>query len=417
MPPTALPSGIGIATAAIHGGRGGDGASGSLLPPIVQSTTFAQSGIGTHTEHTYSRASNPTVAALERALGALEGAPPGVCFGTGMSAISTLALTLLRAGDEAIVSDVVYGGTVRLFSAILKELGIEGRFVDTSRPEAVRAAVTARTKLVLIETPANPTLKLTDVAAIAEVTRSLGVPLAVDNTFLTPVILRPLELGADISVYSTTKYIEGHNATVGGAVVTRDAGLLDRLRFVRKTLGTIQSPFQAWLTLQGLKTLPLRVARHSHSALQIAKFLESHPAVTRVIYPGLRSFSQSELADRQHVSILDGQRLHGGIISLEVLGGLEGASTVAESLRLCTLAENLGAAESLVTHPVTMTHGDVPVEQRLKVGISDGLLRLSVGLEDPADLIEDLDRSLSQLCTRVAASTAGSCKATEVCRG
>lgn len=409
-----------VATAAVRAGRDYNDSSSSVVTPIVQSTTFAQRSIGGESEHTYSRASNPTVAAIERALGALENAPAGVCFGTGMAAISTLAIALLRAGDEAIVSDVVYGGTVRLFSQVLEGLGVRAKFVDTSKPQAVLAAITPRTKLVLIESPANPTLKLTDVSAIAAITREHAIPLAVDNTFLTPVILRPLELGADISLYSTTKYVEGHNSTVGGAIVTRDERLLDRLRFVRKTLGTIQSPFQAWLTLQGLKTLPLRIVRHCQSALEIARFLESHSVISRVYYPGLESFPQAELANRQHISSLNGQRLHGGIVSFETVGGLAVASRAVESLRLCTLAENLGAPESLVTHPVSMTHGDVPEEQRRRVGITDGLIRLSVGLEEPSDIIDDLDRALKSAVDSDSDSTAETVYGPaerEVCRG
>jgi cystathionine beta-lyase/cystathionine gamma-synthase len=263
--------------------------------------------------------------------------------------------------------------------------------VDTSSPDAVAAAITPATRLVFVETPGNPTLKLTDVAAVAEICRQRGVPLAVDNTFLTAALLRPLELGAQISLYSTTKYVEGHNATVGGAIVTRDEALLERLRLVRKSIGCIQSPFEAWLTLRGLKTLPLRMRQHSANALQVARWLESRPEVSRVLYPGLDSFPQAALARRLH-----GDQ-HGGMLSFEVKGGVEAGVTVMNHLELCSLAESLGAVETLVTHPVTMTHGDVPKEQREAAGITDGLIRLSVGLEDPADLIADLGGALTLL--------------------
>ena len=382
-----MPDFQGISTLAIHGGQSPDPATGAILTPIYQSTTFVQEAVGQHKGFTYSRAANPTVEALERALGAIEDAPPAVCFSSGMAATATLLLSLLKSGDHVIISDVVYGGTTRLARQILAPLGIATSFVDTSSADAVRDAITPQTRLVFIETPANPTLKLSDIAALAGVTRAAGIKLAVDNTFLTPLGQRSLELGADISLLSTTKYVEGHNATVGGSVTTRDTELLERLRFVRKTLGTIQSPQEAWLTLRGLKTLPFRIRLHSENALQVAKWLEQHPAISYVLYPGLKSFSQHELATRQ-------QLVSGGLISFEVKGGTEAGLALMNSVRLCSLAENLGAVETLITHPVTMTHADVPVAAREAAGITEGLVRLSVGLEDPSDIIADLDRGL-----------------------
>jgi cystathionine beta-lyase/cystathionine gamma-synthase len=376
----------GIATRAVHAGLEPDAATGAILAPIVQSTTFVQDAVGVHKGFTYSRADNPTVAALERCLGALEDAPPSVCFSTGLAAETALFLALLRAGDHAVISDVVYGGTVRLFRQVLGALGIEASFVDAGDARAVGAAITPRTRLVFVESPGNPTLKLADIAGIARLTRAAGVPLAVDNTFLTPVLQRPLGLGADISLYSTTKYIEGHNATVGGAVTTQDAALIERLRLVRKSIGSIQSPLEAWLTLRGLKTLPLRVRRHSESAIQIARWLESDPRVVRVLYPGLESFPQRELAAELPA--------HGGIVSFEVKGGAERGIAVMNAVRLCARAESLGAVETLITHPATMTHGDVAREEREAAGISDGLIRLSVGLEEPEDIIADLSQAL-----------------------
>ena len=384
-----------FSTSVIHAGLSADPATGALLTPIYQSTTYLQESVGVHKGFTYSRADNPTVAALERALGALEGTPPAVCFATGMAAISALFLSVLKAGDHAVISDVVYGGTVRLFQQILNGVGINASFVDTSRAGEVERAITPKTRIVFIETPANPTLKLTDIAAVAQVTKRAGIRLAVDNTFLTPVLQRPLDLGADISVLSTTKYIEGHNATVGGSVATKNQELIDRLRLVRKTLGSIQSPLESWITLRGLKTLPIRMQRHSENALAVARWLEQHPSVERVYYPGLESFPQKELADRQ-------QSLPGGMLSFEVRGGTEAGIAVMNAVKLCSLAENLGAVETLITHPASMTHGDVPAETRAAIGISDGLVRLSVGLENPADLVADLDQALRIASSRAA---------------
>ncbi len=376
-------------TSAVRGGLHADPATGALLTPIYQSTTYRQDAVGVHKGHTYSRASNPTVSALEEALGALEDTPPAICFATGMAAISAILLGLLKAGDHVVLSDVLYGGTVRLFSQVLNNFNLQASFVDTANPAAVKEAITPATRMVFIETPANPTLKLTDVEAIAAITRPAGLLLVVDNTFLTPLLLRPLDLGADITLLSTTKYIEGHNATVGGSVATRDPQILDRLRLVRKTLGSIQSPQEAWLTARGIKTLPLRLQQHSRGALVVAEWLEQHPDVARVHYPGLASFPQRELAERQHA-------LNGGVLAFELKQGTEAGIALMNAVQLCVLAENLGAAETLITHPVSMTHADVPREVRERTGISDGLVRLSVGLEDPRDIIADLSQALDR---------------------
>jgi cystathionine beta-lyase/cystathionine gamma-synthase len=347
-----------------------------------------QQAVGVHKGFTYSRAANPTVDALERALAALEGTPATVCFATGMAAITTLFLSLLKSGDHVVISEVVYGGTVRLCQQLLSGLGIEHSLVDASRAELVEQAITPRTKLIFIETPGNPTLKLCDIPAIAAVARRHGVRLAVDNTFLTPVLQPVFQLGADISVLSTTKYIEGHNATVGGSLATHDEQLLERFRLIRKTTGCIQSPQDAWLTLRGIKTLPVRLKLHSENAAIVAQWLESHPAVERVHYPGLASFPQKALAERQHVA-------HGGMLAFEITAGAEAAVELMNSVRLCSLAENLGAVETLITHPASMTHGDVPVATRKAIGITDGLIRLSVGLESPEDIIADLEQALA----------------------
>ena len=379
-----------FATTAVRGGVTPDPATGAVLTPIYQSTTYHQQAVGVHKGFTYSRAANPTVSALEAALGALEDTPPAVCFATGMAAISSLFLAILKSDDHVVVSDVVYGGTVRLFQQILTNFGVQASFVDTSNPQAIAEAIRPNTKLVFIETPANPTLKLTDIAAVAKVTHAAGIRLAVDNTFLTPVLQRPLDLGADITLLSTTKYIEGHNSTVGGSIATRDEALLERLWLVRKTLGCIQSPHESWLTLRGLKTLPLRLQQHSTNAQKVAEWLERHPKIASVHFPGLASFPQFALAQNQ-------QSLPGGMLAFELKGGAEAGIQLMNTVRLCLLAENLGAVETLITHPVSMTHGDVPCDIRKRTGITDGLVRLSVGLENSADIIADLETALAAI--------------------
>ena len=376
-----------LSTLAIHGGRAPDAHAEAVVFPIFQTATFGQQEVGITKGHSYSRVSNPTVEALEHAIGALEGTPPAVCFRTGMAAVTALFLATLKAGDHAIISDVIYGGTVRLFAEILNGLGVSHSSVDTSDAEAVERAVTLQTRILLIETPGNPTMKLTDIAAMAELARRYNILLAVDNTFLTPVLQRPIDLGAHVSVLSTTKYIEGHNSTVGGSLACRDETLLERFRLIRKTVGAIQAPLDAWLTLRGLKTLPVRMKVHSEGAATIAAWLEAHPAVARVYYPGLDSFPQKDLAKRQ-------QRAFGGMLSFELNSGPAQAFHVMNELKLWTRAESLGGVESLVTHPATATHADIPVETRQRLGISDGLVRLSVGLEAAEDLIADLQQAL-----------------------
>ena len=376
-----------LETLGIHGGVGSEPVTGAVIPPVFQSTTYRQPRVGTDPEFTYSRASNPTVTALERSLASFERMEHALAFNSGMAAITALMLGTLESGDHVICSDVVYGGTVRLLSMILPSFGVEASFVDTGDSQAVRAALRGRTKLILLESPGNPTMKIADIEGIAALAEGHQALLAVDNTFLTAAIQRPADLGAHVVVYSTTKYIEGHNTSVGGALLVDDGALAERLNFVRKTTGGIQTPWEAWLTLKGLKTLPLRMRQHSESAATVAEWLEQHPKVTRVAYPFLDSFPQQQLARRQQSS-------GGGMLSFEVEGGTEAAIAVMNSVSLCTLAENLGAVESLITHPVSMTHGDVPPEEREAAGISDGLIRLSVGLEHPNDIIRDLEQAL-----------------------
>jgi cystathionine beta-lyase/cystathionine gamma-synthase len=327
---------------------------------------------------------------LEKKLSALEGGADCTCFATGMAAINALFLSHLNAGDHAIISDVVYGGTYRLSTKIYSRFGVEFSFVDTSDPEVVRASIRDNTRLILTETPANPTLKLTDIAAVSAIAREHGIPHAVDNTFLTPFYQRPLELGADIVVHSTTKYFDGHNATVGGAVICATQEQDDAVRFIQNATGTIMSPQVAWITLQGCKTLSVRIERQSANAMEIAKFLESHARVNQVCYPGLTSFAQHELAISQASGF-------GAMVWFEVKGGLTAGKALMDNIELWSLAENLGSVESLITHPVTMTHADVEEAERKRVGIIDGLVRLSVGLEDVEDLIEALSCALDQL--------------------
>ena len=376
-------------TLALHAGAYPDPSTGAMLTPIYQTTTYQQEAVGRDKGFTYSRSGNPTVSALERRLAALEGAEFCTCYATGLAATTALCLALLRSEDRVVCSQAVYGGTVRLFRQVLAPFGVTAEFVDTSDEEAFANALRKPTRFVFIETPANPTLRLTDIKLAARLSKEAEALLVVDNTLLTPALQRPFDLGADIVLHSTTKFIEGHNATVGGALITRDADLHERLAFARNAIGAIQSPFPAWLTLQGVKTLPLRMARHSENALRIARFLVAHDGVAKVSYPGLESFPQFELVRRQ-------QTAGGALIAFEVEGGVEAGIRLMNSVRLCALAENLGAAETIITHPASMTHADVPRSQREAAGITDGLVRLSVGLENAVDLIGDLVQALKQ---------------------
>lgn len=377
------------ATSALHGPADSRRASGPLVAPIVQSTTYIQPALDGYDGPTYSRVANPTVDELERVLGGLENAPPSITFGTGLAAETALFLAVLKAGDHAVVGEAVYGGTTRLFQQLLPELGIQATFVDTTDLQAVENAIRPNTRLVFIESPANPTLSVTDIRAVSELAHGAGALCAVDNTFLTPVLQQPLELGADISVYSTTKHIEGHSAALGGAITTRDEELNTRLRWIRKCTGGIIAPFNAWLTLQGLKTLPLRLHKQSEQAQQVARWLADLPGVSRVCYPGLADFPQKQLADAQHLGA------HGGVVAFELEGGIEAGRILLRELRLCRLVEHVGSVETLVTHPATMTHADVPREQRERFGLTDGLVRLSVGLEDTADILADLGQAIA----------------------
>lgn len=380
-----------FSTRQIHSGVEPDPVTGSILTPIYQTTAYVQESVDQYMAkgYSYSRTGNPTVRALEMKLADLEGGADCTCYATGMAAINGLMMTFLNAGDHAILSDVIYGGTYRLCMQIFKRFGVEFSFVDTSNPEVVRDSIRPATRLILTETPANPTLKLTDIRAISDIAGQHEILHAVDNTFLTPYFQRPFELGADLVVHSTTKYMDGHNATVGGAVVARTEEQDAALRFVQNASGIIMSPQVAWLTLQGSKTLSVRMDQQSANALKIAEFLQAHPDVEQVGYPGLESFPQHALARTQASGF-------GAMVWFEVRGGLAAGKALMERITLWSLAESLGSVESLVTHPASMTHSDVEPRERERVGISDGLVRLSVGLEDADDLIEALRIALQR---------------------
>ena len=383
---------MGFSTRQIHAGVTPDPLTGSILTPIYQTTTYVQPSVDEYLSkgYSYSRSGNPTVTALEQKLADLEGGVDCSCFGSGMAAVQGVMLAFLNAGDHAVVSDVAYGGTYRLCTKVLSRFGVEFTFADTSMPDKVAAAVRDNTRLFVTETPANPTMKCSDIAAISAIAQDAGAVHAVDNTFLTPYYQRPLELGADLSIHSTTKYMDGHNATVGGAVVSKATEQGEAVRFIQNSTGSIMSPQVAWLTAQGCKTLSIRMDQQSANAMAIARFLESHPKVEQVTYPGLESFSQHELASRQASG-------YGAMAWFEVKGGLAAGKKLMDNIEIWSLAENLGSVESLITHPVTMTHADVEEAERQRVGIIDGLVRLSVGLEDADDLIGALDKALERV--------------------
>ena len=381
-----------FSTKQIHAGVEPDPTTGSILTPIYQTTTYVQPSVDKYMSlgFSYSRSGNPTVQALEKKLAVLEDGAECAAFSTGMAAIQAVMMGFLNAGDHCLVSDVAYGGTYRFCTKVLSRFGVTFSFIDTSSPDDVRAGLRDNTRLIFTETPANPTMKLTDIEAVSEIARERNIPHALDNTFLTPYYQKPLDKGVDLVVHSTTKYLDGHNATVGGAVISRSTELGETIRFMQNSAGTIMSPQVAWLTLQGCKTLSVRMDCQSSNAMAIARFLESHPKVTTVRYPGLESFPQHELARRQATGF-------GAMLWFEVEGGLQAAKRLMDSVKLWSLAENLGSTESLVTHPVTMTHADVDAAERKRVGITDGLVRLSVGLEDEGDLIGALKDALESV--------------------
>ena len=377
-----------FSTNAIHAGQEPDPTTGSVSVPIYQTSTYAQEGLGKHKGFEYARTQNPTRLALERNLAALEGGRACFAFASGMAATNAV-MTLLKAGDHVIVSDNTYGGTFRLFDKVLRNFGLEFSYVDAREPHKVEEAARAQTRMVFIETPTNPVMSLVDIHAVSEITRRRGIRLVVDNTFMSPFFQRPLELGADIVVHSTTKYLNGHSDSVGGAVILNDEEDIRAMAFIQNAAGAIISPMDAWLVMRGTKTLAVRMRQHDENGRVIAQFLSEHPKVQKVYYPGLQSHPQHELAERQMSGF-------GGMISFET-GSLENARRVLESVRLCTLGESLGGVETLISHPATMTHASVPEVERNRLGITDGLVRISVGIEDVEDIVADLDQALKQL--------------------
>jgi cystathionine beta-lyase/cystathionine gamma-synthase len=377
-----------FSTNAIHAGQEPDSATGAVTVPIYQTSTYAQEGLGKHKGFEYARTQNPTRLALERNLAALEGGRACFAFASGMAATNAV-MTLLKAGDHVIVSDNTYGGTFRLFDKVLRNFGLEFSYVDAREPHNVEEAARVQTRMVFIETPTNPVMSLVDIHAVSEITRRRGIKLVVDNTFMSPFFQRPLELGADIVVHSTTKYLNGHSDSVGGAVILNDEEDIAAMRFIQNAAGAIISPMDAWLVMRGTKTLAVRMRQHDENGRVIAQFLAEHPKIQKVYYPGLKSHPQHELAAQQMSGF-------GGMISFET-GSLENARRVLESVRLCTLGESLGGVETLISHPATMTHASVPEVERNRLGITDGLVRISVGIEDVEDIIADLDQALNQL--------------------
>ena len=379
---------LGFSTRAIHGGQSPDPTTGAVMPPIYATSTYAQSSPGVHKGYEYSRTQNPTRMAYERCIADLEGGSRGFAFASGMAATATL-LELVDSGDHVVAMDDLYGGSFRLFERVRRRSAkLDFTFADLSDPKAVAAAIGPKTRMVWIETPTNPLLKLVDIAAVVAAARGRGILVVVDNTFGTPWIQRPLELGADIVMHSATKFLNGHSDMVGGVAVVGDAELGERIGFLQNAIGAVGGPFDSFLALRGLKTLPLRMRHSSESALEIASMLERHPRVERVLYPGLPSHPQYALAQRQ---MANGGS---GIVTFFLKGALPEARRFLERLEVFTLAESLGGVESLVDHPAIMTHASVPPEARAKLGISDSLVRLSVGIEDLEDLVADLEAAL-----------------------
>jgi cystathionine gamma-lyase len=375
-----------FATRAIHAGQDPEKLTGAVVVPIYQTSTFAQPSPGEHLGHEYSRTSNPTRDALQFALASLEGGSRAMCFSSGLAATHAL-IALLDAGDHVVAMDDMYGGTFRQFDKVWRRHGIRFTYVDLRDPSAFDAAVEERTKLLWIETPTNPMLKLVDIADLAQRARARGVLSVVDNTFATPYLQRPLELGADIVVHSTTKYIGGHSDVVGGAVIVKDEELGNRIACLQNANGGTPGPFDSWLTLRGLKTLAIRMERHCANALQIAQWLEQHPRVRKVVYPGLPSHPQFALASQQ-------MRAGGGMITAFLHGDVDNARKFLSATKVFTLAESLGGVESLIEHPGIMTHASIPPERRKEIGIDDSLVRLSVGIEHVDDQIADLQHAL-----------------------
>jgi cystathionine beta-lyase/cystathionine gamma-synthase len=376
---------MGFSTKAVHAGIEPDPTTGSLMTPVHLTSTYYQEELGVNKGYEYARVSNPTRTALEKNIAALEGGKEGLAFGSGMAAISAL-FHLLKSGDHVVVSSNVYGGTYRIGKLVLNNYGLDFDFVDTTNLKNISMAINDATKMVFIETPTNPTMEITDLEGVARICKNHGIISIVDNTFATPYLQTPLELGIDVVLHSATKYLNGHSDMLGGLIVVNRPDLNEKLRFIQKSVGGILSPFEAWMCLRGIKTLPLRMDRHCLNAMAVAKFLEKQRPVKSVNYPGLSIHLQHKLAKKQ-------MRGFGGMISFD-LGSRAKAKAFLKRVKLCALAESLGGVETLISHPATMTHASIPAEQREKIGITEGLVRISVGIEDVEDIIADLKQAL-----------------------
>ncbi|MAP66560.1 MAG: cystathionine gamma-synthase [Candidatus Marinimicrobia bacterium] len=374
-------------TKVIRAGIEADPTTGAIVPPIYQTATYVLDEVGKMKGYDYTRSANPTRQVLENNLAALEGGKYGTCFSSGMAAVDSV-LKMLSSGDHVVCSDDVYGGVSRLFNDLLINYGLEFTYVNSSNSDEVKNAIQQNTKLIWIETPTNPLLKVTDLDAVGKIAKQHNIMYGVDATFSTPALLRPLEFGADIVMHSTTKYLSGHNQIIGGAIVTNDKKINDQMEFVQKTIGAVPSPFDCWLTLSGIKTLSIRMERHCINGMAVAEFLENHSKVKSVSYPGLKSHPGYSIAKEQMLGF-------SGMISMELEGGIPSGISLMNNVKLCSLAESLGSVETMITHPATMTHVDVPKEDRMARGLTDGLVRLSVGIEDKDDIIEDLDQALN----------------------
>tara|TARA_B100001079_G_scaffold18311_1_gene14559 strand:- start:603 stop:1745 length:1143 start_codon:yes stop_codon:yes gene_type:complete len=375
-------------TKVVRAGISPDPTTGSILPPIYETATYVLPEVGRDLGFDYTRSSNPTRQVLEDNLAAIENGKYAISFASGMSAVDS-CFKLLSGGDHIVCGDDVYGGVTRLLDNVSVQQGLSVSYVDTTSADAVRAAITPATRMLWIETPTNPLLKVSDLEAMVSIARENNILLGVDSTFATPVFLRPLDFGADIVMHSTTKYLAGHNQIIGGVLITSDERVFEKMKYIQKTIGAVSSPFDCWLNLSGLKTLHLRMKRHEESAMQVAQFLESHAKIDRVLYPGLPSHPQHAVAKAQMSGF-------SGMITFELTGGTEAGKTLMNNVQLCGLAESLGSVETMITHPASMTHADVPVEDRRKRGLTDGLVRLSVGIEDVEDIIADLENALEK---------------------
>jgi cystathionine beta-lyase/cystathionine gamma-synthase len=377
-----------FSTICIHAGQVPDPSTGAIITPIYQTSTYVQDALGTHKGYEYARTQNPTRSAFEANIAAIENGKAAFGFASGMAATGAV-MTLLESGDHVVVTDNTYGGTYRLFERVLRKRQLDFTYVDSSRTGDIAAAIGPKTKMLFLETPTNPTLRLTDLAAACEVAHKRNVAVVVDNTFASPYVQRPIDFGADLVVHSTTKFLNGHSDSVGGVVVATRDDHIEWLRFIQNAEGAIIGPMDAWLVLRGTKTLPIRMERHNANAMVLAEFLASHPKVTQVHYPGLTSHPQHALAKKQ-------MRGFGGLISFAV-GSLDNATTLLNTVRLMALAESLGGVETLISHPATMTHASVPADRRMQIGITDDLVRVSVGIEDVEDLKEDLAQALDRI--------------------